>query len=349
MANIRGKVWQLGIPRHMVLIFCDPCDNSTALVLDWLIHLGQPFKVILTTDVITIKRIEIRPEIVFHFSVPSHDGILSTDMFTAVWYRRNMPGIQIPPLVVGDWLDEKFRTRLRSYWSMEQDALHDEFMRVLATIPSVGSAFHCGENTLRDLAAFAKVGGIIPKTLITTSKNEVQVFLDGFPHGVVCKKLNYGFNIDTPSGFFGQYTEIVDASTLDKLPEQFGLTLFQESIPKFVELRIYVLGDHLFAMAIFSQSNELTRTDFRLEQSHMRTAPFELPDEIKALIRFFMKEIGTNTGSIDMILTPLNEYVFLEINTIGQFGMVSQGCHYQLEKQIAHELRGAANPDLVIA
>lgn len=333
----------------MVLIFTDPCDNSTSLVLDWLIRLGQPFKLVLTTDVITIERIEIRPNTIFHFSVSSQNGILCTDMFTAVWYRRNMPDIRIPRLVIGDWLDEAFRTRLGAYWTMEQEALGNEFMRVLAMIPSLGSPFHCGENTLRDLAAFAKVGGAIPKTLITSSKQELRTFLDKTPHGVVCKKLNYSFHVGTASGYFGQYTEVVDAKALEKLPDGFGLTLCQERIPKFVELRIYVLLDQLFAMAIFSQSNERTRTDFRHEQNHMRTAPFKLPDNIASLIRAFMKEIGTNTGSIDMILTPANEYIFLEINTIGQFGLVSQGCHHQLEKHIAHELRRLANPDLLVA
>ena len=41
-----------------------------------------------------------------------------------------------------------------------------------------------------------------------------------------------------------------------------------------------------------------------------------------------------NTGSFDFILTSEGEYVFLEVNPIGQFGMVSYPCNYYLEEKI---------------
>ena len=48
-----------------------------------------------------------------------------------------------------------------------------------------------------------------------------------------------------------------------------------------------------------------------------------------------MQALGFNTGSIDLILTPQGEYVFLEINPEGQFGMVSHPCNYYLEREMA--------------
>ncbi|MDM1050110.1 hypothetical protein [Sphingobacterium hotanense] len=48
-----------------------------------------------------------------------------------------------------------------------------------------------------------------------------------------------------------------------------------------------------------------------------------------------MKGLGFNTGSIDLILTPDGDYVFLEINPEGQFGMVSHPCNYFLEREMA--------------
>lgn len=52
-------------------------------------------------------------------------------------------------------------------------------------------------------------------------------------------------------------------------------------------------------------------------------------------IQKFMNKIGLKTGSIDVILTPENEFYFLEINPTGQFGWVSQNCNFYLEKEIA--------------
>ena len=51
-----------------------------------------------------------------------------------------------------------------------------------------------------------------------------------------------------------------------------------------------------------------------------------------------MKYVNLNTGSIDMIVTKENEYIFLEVNPVGQFGMVSQPCNYYLEKKITEYL-----------
>ena len=36
-----------------------------------------------------------------------------------------------------------------------------------------------------------------------------------------------------------------------------------------------------------------------------------------------------------MIVTPTNEYVFLEVNPVGQFNFVSELCNYYIEKNIA--------------
>jgi D-alanine-D-alanine ligase-like ATP-grasp enzyme len=51
-----------------------------------------------------------------------------------------------------------------------------------------------------------------------------------------------------------------------------------------------------------------------------------------------MSSIGLRSGSIDMILTPSGEYVFLEVNPVGQFKQVSYPCNFKLEKRIAETL-----------
>ena len=51
-----------------------------------------------------------------------------------------------------------------------------------------------------------------------------------------------------------------------------------------------------------------------------------------------MKHLGLNTGSIDMIVTPEREYVFLEVNPAGNIEMVSKNCNYPIEQEIANFL-----------
>lgn len=93
-------------------------------------------------------------------------------------------------------------------------------------------------------------------------------------------------------------------------------------------------------MAIFSQNTGTTQIDFRNIDSKniTRYVPFKLPDSICQKLDRLMRETNINCGSIDMIVTPNNEFVFLEINPVGQFGMVSHSCNFNLEKKIAEFL-----------
>ena len=93
-------------------------------------------------------------------------------------------------------------------------------------------------------------------------------------------------------------------------------------------------------MVIFSQNTEGTKTDFRnynLSKPN-RKMRYALPKEIENKIGKLMDSLNLNCGSIDIIYTTKKEYVFLEVNPVGQFGMVSTPCNYALEKQIAKTL-----------
>jgi hypothetical protein len=41
---------------------------------------------------------------------------------------------------------------------------------------------------------------------------------------------------------------------------------------------------------------------------------------------------------VDLIYTPDGEYVFLEVNPMGQFHWLSENCNYYLEEFIANQL-----------
>lgn len=93
-------------------------------------------------------------------------------------------------------------------------------------------------------------------------------------------------------------------------------------------------------MAIFSQEDQQTEVDFRnynFEKPN-RTVPFLLPIDLQEKLIQLMKNLHLKSGSIDMVLTEEGDYVFLEVNPVGQFGMVSSPCNYELSKLIAETL-----------
>lgn len=51
-----------------------------------------------------------------------------------------------------------------------------------------------------------------------------------------------------------------------------------------------------------------------------------------------MNKINLNCGSIDILVDNNLNYFFLEVNPVGQFGMVSFPCNYNLENHIANYL-----------
>lgn len=109
---------------------------------------------------------------------------------------------------------------------------------------------------------------------------------------------------------------------------------------KKIELRVFYLKGELFSMAIFSQNDINTKLDFRNynDEKPNRMVPYNLPDAAASKVKLFMQKINLNSGSLDLILTNDNEYVFLEVNPAGQYGMVDVACNYGLDKLIAKYL-----------
>lgn len=138
------------------------------------------------------------------------------------------------------------------------------------------------------------------------------------------------------------YTEKIDAADLEIGPDTFFPSLVQKKVKKKYEIRTFYFNGKFFSMAIFSQSNISTSVDFRKydEIRPNRTVPFQLPRDIEKKLETLFEILRLNTGSIDLILDTDNNFVFLEINPVGQFGMVSKPCNFQIEKYIAQQLVG---------
>ena len=59
---------------------------------------------------------------------------------------------------------------------------------------------------------------------------------------------------------------------------------------------------------------------------------------IYKVAHFNFSIIKLKNGSIDIIRGVDNNYYFLEVNPVGQFGMVSNPCNYNIEEKFALKL-----------
>ena len=100
---------------------------------------------------------------------------------------------------------------------------------------------------------------------------------------------------------------------------------FQKYIPKRVELRVTVVGDVFFVAELDTQKSTRSALDWRrYDFVNVKYRKSVLPPYVEELLRKLMKDLGLSFGCIDLIVTPDDEYVFLEVNQCGQWYWIEE-------------------------
>jgi len=182
---------------------------------------------------------------------------------------------------------------------------------------------------IEQLRRAASLGFDVPRTLVATDPDAVRAFFDDCDGDVVYKVLTdpflaarryreRGWEPPTAVRFVG--TTRVTRETLARLDSVRAVPCqFQQYVPKRTEFRVTVIGDELFAAELFSQEHAESTVDSRQYDVNVRYAAASLPDDVAARCMALTKSYGLNFGAVDLIRTPDDRYVFLEINPNGQF------------------------------
>jgi ATP-GRASP peptide maturase of grasp-with-spasm system len=328
----------------MILIFSQSSlEPSTEEVMDWLEALGARCVRINGDDIEGRAALSFRVEDGEAAIGIAADGIeLSLAEVGAVWFRR--------------WLFERRHERsdvldrpaadnhelhhqLRRHLGLESRRLSDLLYSCFDHLPWLSHPRRAGLNKLDTLRRAARAGLAAPATLVTTERESLRRFCA--EHGTVITKPigEVDAFVEGEVAHF-LYTTPLGLAEIDALPERFAPSLFQERIEKAYELRVFFLEGGLHAMAIFSQGDPQTRADFR-QYNHERpnrTVPYRLTPDLAQSLRRLMADLELETGSIDLLMARDGRAVFLEVNPVGQFGMVSHACNYPLERGIAETL-----------
>lgn len=324
----------------MVVIVSFSYDLSTSRVIEWLLHKKVPFIRINEDDVLNIISIDLEQK---EFVFECKGKLISSREVTSYWFRKG-------------WLRSKVLWKEHIKASLphahsqkvlaflkEENRISIEFVdQILSKKKSIDSCQSVLRmSKLQNLEKAGEVGLLTPDTKLLTSRNRLAEFIN--VHGsVICKAIFEVTRLEDEQGEINMYTTKISKEELPSVPESFPLTLFQEYIEKKYELRIFILDGKCYSMAIFSQLDAQTSTDFRIYnlEKPNRSVPYNLPIHIEQKLIEFMNETGLVSGSVDMIVDKDGQYVFLEVNPVGQFGMVSYPCNYYLEKEIASYLSG---------
>jgi len=314
----------------MIIIFSVPNDSSTLKVIRWLLRYNfQNFKILNPLNIKDIN-FQISDNKVSFFL----EGI-AIESINVVWYRRQ--GMSIPEkiLQLPNGYNLSFYTNLRE----EAKGLSNYTFKQLSDKFWLNNPQSSRISKLLQLSEAQKNGIKIPETLITTSKEKLINFFE-LHKSCIIKPIAETFSLfdKNGSGFDG-FTKRIDIDFVNNLPKTLNPSFIQEEIVKKFEIRVFFLENQFYSMAIFSPKNSNENIDVRSVGSERnRQVPFCLPTEIENKLKLLLKNLGLNSGSIDLAYTFKNEFVFFEVNPVGQFGMVSLPCNYHLEKKIAELL-----------
>ena len=265
-------------------------------------------------------------------------GEIDLSQVSSVWIRHTDTGGQLP-----DDLDPDHREAAR----LESDSMIWgvlECLNVFQLDPP--ESLRSAPYKPRQLQLAREVGLEIPRTLITNHPQEVRDFARTCRHGVIAKMVDgSSVSVETEQGVSPVYTKHLTAEDLANLD---GLSLcpmiFQEAVPKALELRITVVGNQVFVAAVASSASAVGAEDWRKDKGlvkEFRTYA-NCPSAILDRLLVMLNRLALNFATIDMIVTPDGRYVFLEFNTISYFDFVERATGLPISAAIADLLLGLA-------
>lgn len=163
----------------------------------------------------------------------------------------------------------------------------------------------------------------VPRTLITNEPGAVRDFFEECQGQIISKAVAKGVLDPDGQNMAGQerfiFTSPVAPEDLEDLTGvSICARLFQERIAKAMDLRVVVIGRQVFTIGIHAHS-EQAALDWRRSYGDLSYSVETLPDEIEQKLFQFIRLFGLQYSSMDIILTPAGEYIWLEANPNGQF------------------------------
>ena len=185
------------------------------------------------------------------------------------------------------------------------------------------------------LAVAARCGLDVPRSVITSDPEHARVFMGD--DRVVYKGLGGG--VLGPEGR-RQFLPVALVS-VDQLDEGVSGTahLFQERVDKAYEVRLTVIGDRMFPVAIHTDS-EAARLDWRADYASHRYEVVDMPPDVRDGVRQLMDQLDLYFGALDFAVTPDGRWVFFEVNPNGQWHWLAVRAHVPLVEAMADALQG---------
>lgn len=250
---------------------------------------------------------------------------------TGVWYRK-LWALQTPSALDTAYIpvfSKEYRTSLHIFFDALQ---HVPWINKMETDHAVGN------NKLLQLQEAQLSGLAIPRTLFTNNPEQVQAFYTACQGNMIMKLHGALSRSMDASGAFFPTTRVTEQHLLQLDTLAYCPMIFQEDVPKAYELRIAYVDGAFYTGKINATKDAAGQTDWRAANVTLPWEPYTLPDVVAAGLHTFMQRLNLPFGAIDMIRRPDGEYVFLEVNPQGEWGMLQKYLGYPIAETIAEKL-----------
>jgi glutathione synthase/RimK-type ligase-like ATP-grasp enzyme len=261
------------------------------------------------------------------YTFKSGANALDLSRYDVVWWRR-FPGFPVPKYLHPD----------------DRDMVRDELFFVSQTFADLvapdafwvnpfPTAMRAANKALQ-LNIAANVGLTIPNTIITNSRDEALQFIDGceragrrtvfktvLPHHWHDKKEDGGKVMYAYTTFITQ-AEVASEAQFKACP-----SILQEHCEKSYEVRATFMGTAHAAVAYNFSDSATHALDSRVVMIEDNSASrHTLPDHVAHQCQQLMAKLGIVFGCFDFIVTPEGQYIFLEVNSVGQWLWKEDAC-----------------------
>lgn len=298
----------------MILIVSNPKDGHVTPVCDELTRRGADFAIYDPATYPKSSTITVGSGTRSRLAWDNHE--IDVPEIDAFWYRR--PGDFVLPdeLSAGEtsWLRTECGHVLRALWESSTG--------IWVSAPD---AVRRAGLKLLQLEYARALGFAVPDFVVTNDVAVARRFVAAHPHGVVVKALaNPAIHDGDRVGSI--YTHVLTPSDIAEIDSvQFGPAYFSAFVPKLHDVRVTVVGDQVFAVAIESADDPLGRVDFRRAEVYdLVHRIIDLPGAVADSCRNLVSQLGLRFGAIDLLQTPEGDFVFLEINPNGQWLWLEQ-------------------------
>lgn len=310
------------------LILTDVNDSHADAVIEKLDSMGVKYYR-LDLDVESLKHTYITLDDNKWMIVHKGRCIIEDDV-SCVWCRRAFVELSLEEQHIGDadfriWKNEWNKTLLGLYNSLKNRSWLSPLRKA-----------YKGENKYYQLERAREVGFDVPDMIVSNQKERLLDFAK-IHEKIIFKLMSQEMYDLGDEGFKGLYANVIsidDIQSFNKCEE--NPIVLQEYIEKQYEVRYTVVGDRHLVCKIDSQASNRAKEDWRRydipNTPHCIISP---PSEIASKVKRFMRELGLDYGALDFIVTPDNEWIFLEINCMGQWLWIEHLTGLPIAEEIA--------------